>query len=71
MKKILISQLDYIVHKSNWERAHRDLQTLRRRSTTTEEELERARTRVQELKERYQEALKNIDRLGDSKSSIG
>jgi hypothetical protein len=70
-KKILDSQLNYIVHKSNLERAQKELARLKRTPGTTDEALATAKNRVELLREKSKAAVDRINILGDSKSSIG
>ena len=70
MKKILHTQLEYIVHKSNLERAQKELARLKR-TGASEEEIAKAKTRVDYLKEKSKAAVEAIDTAGVSKTTIG
>ena len=70
-KKILDSQLNYIVHKSNLERAQKELARLKRTPGVTEEALAVAQTRVDTLREKSKAAVEQINSSGVSKTSIG
>lgn len=70
MKKILSTQLDYIVHKSNLDRATKELQRLKR-TGASEEEIAKAKTRVDYLREKSRAAVEAIDTAGVSKTTIG
>jgi hypothetical protein len=70
-KKILNTQLNYIVHKSNLERAQKDLARLKRKPDVTEEELARAKATVDVLREKSRAAVEAINISGVSKTSIG
>jgi len=70
-KKILDTQLNYIVHKSNLERAQKELARLKRNPGTTEEALELAKSRVDALREKSRSANEAIGNAGVSKTSIG
>jgi hypothetical protein len=70
MKKILHTQLEYIVHKSNLDRATKDLQRLKRMKAS-EEEIAKAKARVDALRERSKAANEAIDTAGVSKTTIG
>lgn len=70
MKKILHTQLEYIVHKSNLDRATKDLQRLKR-TGGTEEQIAVAKARVDALRERSKAANEAIDTAGVSKTTIG
>lgn len=69
-KKILATQLNYVVHKSNLERARRELARLKRMSDVTEEQLDLAKKRVDMLKEQNRAALEAINASGDSKTNM-
>jgi hypothetical protein len=71
MKKILGDQLDYVVHKANFDRAQKELMRLKRRPDVTEEELAKAKARVDVLREKNRIAVNAINASGVSKSSIG
>lgn len=70
MKKILHTQLEYIVHKSNLERAQKELARLKR-TGASEEEIAKAKTRVDYLREKSKAAVEAIDTAGVSKTTIG
>jgi hypothetical protein len=70
MKKILHTQLEYIVHKSNLDRAQKELARLKR-TGASEEEIAKAKTRVDYLKEKNKAAVEAIDTAGVSKTTIG
>jgi hypothetical protein len=70
MKKILHTQLEYIVHKSNLERAQKELNRLKR-TGASEEEIAKAKTRVDYLREKSKAAVEAIDTAGVSKTTIG
>lgn len=70
MKKILSTQLDYIVHKSNYDRAHKELQRLKR-TGASEEEIAKAKTQVEYLREKAKTANEAIGVAGVSKTTIG
>ena len=70
-KKILDSQLNYIVHKSNLERAQKELARLKRTPGITEEALALAKSRVDALREKSKAAVEQINISGVSKTSIG
>jgi hypothetical protein len=70
-KKILNTQLNYIVHKSNLERAQKDLARLKRKPDVTEEELDRAKANLDVLREKCRIAVEAINISGVSKTSIG
>jgi len=70
-KKILDSQLNYIVHKSNLERAQKELARLKRTPGITEEALALAKSRVDALREKSKAAVEQINVSGVSKTSIG
>jgi hypothetical protein len=69
-KKILDTQLNYIVHKSNLERAQKELARLKR-TGASEEEVAKAKTRVELLREKSKVAVEAINASGVSKSTIG
>lgn len=69
-KKILDAQLNYIVHKSNFDRANKDLQRLKR-ANAPEEQIAVAKARVDALRERNRAANEAIDAAGVSKTTIG
>jgi cell division protein FtsB len=69
-KKILATQLNYVVHKSNLERARRELARLKRTPNVTEEQLDLAKKRVDMLKEQNRAALEAINASGDSKTTM-
>lgn len=70
MKKILHTQLEYIVHKSNLDRAQKELSRLKR-TGASEEEIAKAKTRVDYLREKSKSAIEAIDTAGVSKTTIG
>jgi len=70
MKKILHSQLEYIVHKSNLDRAQKELSRLKR-TGASEEEIAKAKTRVEYMREKNKVAVDAIDTAGVSKTTIG
>lgn len=70
MKKILHTQLEYIVHKSNLDRAQKELARLKR-TGASEEEIAKAKTRVDYLREKSKAAVEAIDTAGVSKTTIG
>ena len=70
MKKILHTQLEYIVHKSNLDRATKELQRLKR-TGAPEEEIAKAKTRVDYLREKSKTANEAIGVAGVSKTTIG
>ena len=70
MKKILHTQLEYIVHKSNLDRAQKELNRLKR-TGASEEEIAKAKTRVDYLREKSKAADAAIDSAGFSKTTIG
>lgn len=70
MKKILNTQLDYIVHKSNLDRAVRELSRLKR-TGAGEDEIARAKTVVEALREKYKLSHEAIRVAGVSKTTIG
>jgi hypothetical protein len=69
-KKILDSQLNYIVHKSNLERAQKELSRLKR-TGASEEAVALAKARVDALREKSRAAVEAINISGVSKTSIG
>jgi hypothetical protein len=69
-KKILDTQLNYIVHKSNLDRATRELQRLKR-AGAPEEQIAVAKARVDALRERSRAANEAISTAGVSKTTIG
>lgn len=69
-RKILDTQLNYIVHKSNFDRANKELQRLKR-TGGTEEQIAVAKARVDALRERSRAANEAIDTAGVSKTTIG
>jgi ABC-type taurine transport system substrate-binding protein len=70
MKKILNTQLEYIVHKSNLDRAQKELARLKR-TGASEEEIAKAKTRVEYLRAKSKVANEAIDTAGVSKTVIG
>lgn len=70
MKKILNTQLDYIVHKSNLDRATREFTRLKR-SGASEEEIAKAKARIELLREKSKVANEAIAVAGVSKTTIG
>lgn len=70
MKKILSTQLDYIVHKSNLDRATRELSRLKR-TGASEEEIAKAKARLDLLREKSKVANEAIAVAGVSKTTIG
>lgn len=69
-KKILETQLNYIVHKSNLDRAQKDLTRLKR-TGGSEEEIAKAKTRVEYLREKSRAAVEAINASGVSKTTVG
>jgi hypothetical protein len=69
-KKILETQLNYVVHKSNLERARRELARLKRTPGVTDEQLEAAKNRVEALKQQSKQSLDAINASGDSKTNM-
>jgi len=69
-KKILDTQLNYIVHKSNLERAQKELSRLKR-TGASEEAVALAKARVDALREKSRAAVEAINSSGVSKTSIG
>lgn len=68
-KKILETQLNYVVHKSNLERARRELARLKD-AGASEQDIARAQQRVDYCKEKNRAALEAINASGDSKTNI-
>jgi len=68
--KILETQLNYVVHKSNLERARRELSRLKA-AKAPEGEIAQAQARVDYCKEKNRVALEAINVSGDSKTTIG
>ena len=69
-RKILETQLNYVVHKSNLERARRTLAQLKA-ARASDTEIAAAQARVDYCKEKNRVALEAINLRGDSKTSIG
>lgn len=70
-KRILHTQLNYIVNKSNFDRAQKELLRLKRTPGVPDEEIERAQARVDILREKNRISLQEINAAGVSKNSIG
>ena len=70
MKRILGPQLDYIVHKSNADKAHKDLTRLKR-TGASDEDIAKAQTRYDYMREKYRAAVETINASGVSKTTIG
>lgn len=63
--------MNYIVNKSNLDRAQKEFLRLKRTPGATEEEIERAKARVDALREKNRVSLAEINAAGVSKNSIG
>lgn len=70
MKKILSTQLDYIVHKSNLDRANKELRRLKDMKAS-DEEIAVQKSRVDALREKSKAANEVINAAGHSKTTIG
>jgi phage shock protein A len=70
-KRILDSQLNYIVHKSNLERAQKEFNRLKRNPDTPKEKLEEFKARLEILKQKNQNAVNVINTAGLPKGSTG
>lgn len=70
MKRILHTQLEYVVHKSNLDRANKELARLKR-SGADPAEIAKAQFRVDKLKEKSKIANQAIEASGVSKTTIG
>lgn len=70
-KKILETQLNYIVNKSNHDRARRELARLKSRPGTSKEDLAAMKARVNVLKQKDLASLEVINLSGESKTTIG
>ena len=70
MKRILHTQLEYVVHKSNLDRAKKELARLKR-SGADPAEIAKAQLRVDNLKEKSKIANQAIEASGVSKTTIG
>lgn len=70
MKRILHTQLEYVVHKSNLDRATKELSRLKR-TEADPAEIAKAQLRVDKLKEKSKIANQAIEASGVSKTTIG
>lgn len=70
MKKILATQLDYVVHKSNFDLANKELARLKRIGAS-DEDIAKAKARVDYAREKSNAAREAINAAGVSKTFIG
>jgi len=68
--RILKEELEYVCAQRNLTLVQKELRTLKLKGTATEEELERAQSRVDLFKEKVNQANINIARAGLSKGAI-
>lgn len=69
-KRILETQLNYVVHKSNLERARKELSRLKS-IKAPEDQIAQAQARVDYCKEKNRVALEAINASGHSKTTMG
>jgi len=68
--RILKEELEYVCAQRNLTLVQKQLRTLKLKGTATEEEIERAQSRVDLFKEKVNQANINITRAGLSKGAI-